>query len=348
MTKKKIIYCGLDEETFLLLSKESDFLLIAVNSINNYLRITYNPFNLFFKAIYHLRLENKFRGLEKFLLKFWKLFKRLSTSVYRKYSDYLELISEEKITVLDFNKEDLVEKFIKDNELDLLVVNCWGLLPKSIINAPRFGTLNIHPSKLPQYRGALPTLWSLKNHDKESAVSYIILGNKPDSGSIIAQHPFQISEKDDWLSLEIKIKEIISDTLIPDIKGYVEGKIIPWSQSGDNLSTTGKYDEYKLIDWNKEPGWDIYNKINLYPYLEPGIYCHFFLNGMKVEIKKAELIKDQKINHGLQPGQFIVKNLKVFFQTKGGIIKSRMFLDLGFKDSIILLIAVVTHLENLA
>jgi methionyl-tRNA formyltransferase len=339
MIKRKIVYCGLDTETFLLLNKEDEFSLLAVNSIDNYLKFTLNPFNLLFRAIYWLRLKNKLRYLEKFLLWQWKIFKNLSTSVYKRYRDYLELISEENITVLDFDNENLVEKFIKESEMDLLVVNCWGLLPQSIINAPKYGTINIHPSKLPQYRGALPTLWSLKNHDKESAVSYITLNDKADGGSVIAQHPFQISEKDNWLILEVKIKKIISDTLIPDIKGYMEGKIIPQSQDESSLSITGKYDEYKLIDWNKESGWDIYNKINLYPYSDPRVYCYFFLDGRRIEIRKAEFIRDQKIQPGLKIGQFKVKNLQVFIQAKDGIIKSRLFKDIDAASSIKLFFA---------
>ena len=126
--------------------------------------------------------------------------------------------------------------------------------PLEIIFAPKFKSVNIHPSKLPQYRGALPTLWALRNRDRESAVTYIVLDGRVDSGYIIGQYFFEISSSDDWLTFEVKIDKIIRMTLLHDLKGYLSGTIIPVEQDGDSLSVTGRYYDYMAINWHYR-GW---------------------------------------------------------------------------------------------
>lgn len=321
MQKIKYIYVGWDPETPLILSKDKNFELVAVSLIESFFAKTINPVNFIFKAVYSLRRMEKLRWLEFLLSLKWELFKSLSSSIFFVYRDYLALISEKKVNILDFADNEKVGKYIRDNDVDLIVVNTWDLLSKNIVELPKYGTINIHPSELPKYRGALPTLWALKNGDKKTAVTYMLLDNSMDGGKIISQHIFPISSSDDAISLESKIKEIIEKTLAQDISGYLDGKIIPLKQIGE-ATFTAKYEDYKKIDWQNENGRDIYNKIKLYPYLGHAEYCYIMLNDKKVLIKDAEFIPDAKIFENATAGQFRKSFLNILFQAKDGIIKT--------------------------
>lgn len=331
----KIFYIGLHPDTLVFLHEDPNIVVSGVNFLEYFFSFkTLNPINYIFKLVYFLRIERKYRSLEKFLFKVFYRLSDSSSSVAYKYKEYLKIISEKDIPVLDVDEIKEVEEFIKKEKIDLIVVNSWSLLPDEIVFAPKFGSLNIHPSKLPQYRGSLPTLWTLKNKDRESAVSYLIINDKVDGGKIISRHPFGIVGQDTSISLENKIDDILKDTLADDIGRYVRGEIIPMKQDSSLKSGTAKYAEYREIKWQEEQAKDIYNKIMLYPYLEPEIYCYFYCKKRKIEIRNARFVENQEIYVNAVCGNFAVKKMNVAFQAKGGIIECRLFKDIGFFDSL--------------
>lgn len=329
MQERKIVYAGLDIETLFLLCDKSDFSVFGVGKIEIFQTRTFNPANFVFKTVYFLRNQDTFRFLELFFLFVWCVFSPISSAIFRKYDRYLKLISKRKIKVLDFDDPQIID-YLKSQQIDLIVVNAWGILAEEIVLAPKFGTVNIHPSKLPQYRGALPTLWALKNKDSETAVTYMLLDKSVDTGKIISQHVFGLGNGDNWISVENKVADIIKKTLISDLKKYLAGELVPFSQDENIKSGTGRYMEYLKIDWENEKAEDIYNKINLYPFLEPELYCYFYLWNRRVEIKKAGL-GENVVN--MKVGQYKTKGLDVLFQAKDGIIKGRLFLDFSFGNS---------------
>jgi methionyl-tRNA formyltransferase len=154
-----------------------------------------------------------------------------------------------------------------------------------------------------------------------------------DAGAIIGQHSFPISVGDDWHSMEVKINEILRATFLSDLKRYISGDIKPAAQDIRIRSNTGKYYEYMKIDWNKENGKAIYNKINLYPFLVPTDYCFTLLNARKIVIKKAAFINSQAAL--LQFGQFHLQGLTLLIQANSGIIACKLFYGLGVMDSIL-------------
>ena len=98
-------------------------------------------------------------------------------------------------------------------------------------------------------------------------------------------------------------------------------------------SFTGKYETYKRILFSEEKAKDIYNKTNLYPYLEDGVFCFFVFRNRKIYVKKIELsdlILDLKIGH------FQISGLKIFFMTNQGALTATLFKDIAFKDSLLL------------
>ena len=335
--KIRILYVGYHSETLLLLCGDTRFDVIGVGLIDEFLSggtSTTNPVNAFFKLIYGLRCGNKYRLLERILLRLWKLISRFSSSFYYRYSDYLKALSEARREVVDVSNTSAIIDFIQLNRIDLMVVSAWSILPDEIVTLPKYGTINIHPSKLPQYRGALPTLWSLKNNDTESAVTYLMMDKVIDGGAIIGQHAFPIGSDDDCYSLEDKVNEILRATLLSDLERYVAGEIKPVAQDMHISSNTDKYYEYMKIDWGTENGTAIYNKINLYPFLVPEDYCYTLLNGRKIIIKKAVCIDIPATS--AQSGQYHVHGRTLMIQAKSGVIASRLFSGIRFKESIFL------------
>jgi methionyl-tRNA formyltransferase len=248
----------------------------------------------------------------------------------------LKGISKYRTAIINIGNRSETIDYLESNNVDLMVVNVWAILPEEIISLPKFGTVNIHPSKLPQYCGALPTLWSLKNGDKESALTYQIMDKAIDAGAIIGQHSFAISEVDDWISVEAIINEILQANFLSDLKGYIAGEIKPVAQNMQIRSNTDKYYEYMEIDWDKENCKDIYNKINLYPYFAPDEFCYTFLSGKKIEIKKADFINSRFALTKL--GQYYVQGLTLFIQAKVGVITCKLFSGVRIKDSFLFIL----------
>jgi hypothetical protein len=129
MEKIRYSYAGLDFETLVILSKDSDFKLVAVALNIAFYRRTLNPFNYIFKAIYFLRRKEALRWLELLFLFSWEFCYFSSSSIFRLNKDFLIYLSKNKIKILNFEKTDLAERFIKDNQVNLIIVNAWTLLP---------------------------------------------------------------------------------------------------------------------------------------------------------------------------------------------------------------------------
>ncbi len=332
-----VSYIGIDIPTFFLLLNSKDFSLKSVNLNRDFLIAkTYNPVNFIFKLLYFLRYKNKYRFLERITLLFWKLLYFFSDPLYKQYTQYLIAISERKLPLINLDNELNSVKYIKKKNIDLIIVNNWWILPESIINTPKYGSINVHPSKLPQYAGSLPTLWSLKNRDKESAVSYIVLNNTIDGGDIIAQHTFNISPNDDAISLEQHIEKILIRTLLKDVTNYLESKIKVKKQNMSLASKTGKYYNYMKVNWEEEKAEDIVNKINLYPYLWPLDKCFTSFDKQKIFLNNAVLSTK---NSFLKPGEFLIQGIQVFIGGKNKMLTMKLFKDFSIISSIKLYLA---------
>jgi methionyl-tRNA formyltransferase len=335
--KIRVIYIGYHIETLLLLYADKRFHVAGTGLIDEFLSSgTLNPVNALFKLIYGLRRRNQYRLLEKILLWAWIKTSRFATSFYYRYSEYLKALSESATVLVDFSNSREAMDFIASNSVDVMVVCSWSILSDEIVTLPKYGTVNIHPSKLPQYRGALPTLWSLKNGDRESAVTYFIINKAVDAGAIIGQHAFSLGEGDDWHCVENKIDGILRATLLSDLNGYIGGEIKPITQDMRIKSNTGRYYEYMKIDWDNENGNDIYNKVNLYPFIVPGDYCYTFINGKKIVIKKAGFNNSQAVLP--KAGHYQVRGITLCIQAKLGTIDCGLFSGLLLKDSLLFLL----------
>ncbi|MFC1700558.1 methionyl-tRNA formyltransferase [Patescibacteria group bacterium] len=200
-----------------------------------------------------------------------------------------------KKTALKYNLNIIQPKKISDVKLqiskynpDLIITADYGqIIPLDIINAPKFKTINIHPSLLPKYRGPAPIQAPIINGDKITGVTIMLIDEKVDHGPIISQIKISIAPKDTALTLRKKLSKEAGLFLIKILPKYIEGKIIPKKQDESQASYTkimAKQDG--RIDFTKENAQIIERKIKaFYPW--PGTWT--ILNKKRIKIIKAKI-----------------------------------------------------------
>ncbi|PCJ31729.1 MAG: methionyl-tRNA formyltransferase [Alphaproteobacteria bacterium] len=178
------------------------------------------------------------------------------------------------------------QKF-KSLNLDLAVVVAYGLiLPKEILDAPKYGCLNIHASLLPRWRGAAPIHRAIMAGDKVTGVDIMVMEAGLDTGPVILERPIDILPTDTTGSLHDKLKALGAEAIIPAIEGYVTGALIPKPQGDKGISYAHKIDKQEaLIDWQR-PAEDLRNHIHgLSPF--PGAYS--MAGGERIKMLQAEV-----------------------------------------------------------
>ena len=115
---------------------------------------------------------------------------------------------------------------------DIQVVVAFRMLPEQVWAMPRYGTLNVHASLLPQYRGAAPINWAVINGDTESGVTTFFLRHDIDTGDVAMQKSVPVSETDTAGDLHDKLMAEGAQLLIETIDGVISGnlKAVPQSQ----------------------------------------------------------------------------------------------------------------------
>lgn len=190
-------------------------------------------------------------------------------------------------------KNTEVEKIIKDSEPDLLVVADYGkIIPKNILDIPKFGALNIHPSLLPRHRGAAPIQYTILEGDKKTSVTIILMDEQVDHGPIIAisDLDFEISNLT-HTELSKKLSKLGGDLLIKILPKWFSGEIKPIPQDESRATFTKILTrEDGKIDWQKSAE-EIERQIRA---LEgwPGTWCVWPEENKKLKILRAEIFEN--------------------------------------------------------
>ncbi len=195
-----------------------------------------------------------------------------------------------------YQEDDLkkieVQKIIKEINPDVMIVMSYGkIIPLSIFNLPPYGTLNIHTSKLPQYRGASPIQNSLLNGDLETGVTLQKINEKLDEGNIILLEKCSINSNETYLSLKEKLA-LLSAEIIEKYFNLLNKHNLPAEKKQEGNATYChkiKKDDGK-INFAKDNALTIYNKWRAF-YLWPGIFCDFKNNILK--IKEIDFIETE-------------------------------------------------------
>ena len=136
---------------------------------------------------------------------------------------------------------------------DLFIVAAFGqILPQAVLDLPRYGTLNIHASLLPKYRGVSPISEAILQGDTETGVTIMLIDVGVDTGPILLQRAIPIAEDDTTGSLTLKLAALGASALLEALPLWVQGKITPQPQDERFASHTHMlHKEDGKIDWNR-------------------------------------------------------------------------------------------------
>lgn len=206
-------------------------------------------------------------------------------------SDIALVCEKENIPVLKPNiiNNKLIEQLTNLNA-DLFITFAYGvILPKSFFSISKLGGINIHPSLLPKYRGASPIQTALLNGDTVSGITIQKMALKVDSGDILLQHKFNISDKDDAITIEQKVSEISSILIIKLLNNFNYYLKNTTSQEEKNATFCKMYKKNDgLINWNNNT-LNIINKIRSF-VAWPVAYS--FIDKERINIYKATINKE--------------------------------------------------------
>ncbi|MGF2411580.1 MAG: methionyl-tRNA formyltransferase, partial [Ferruginibacter sp.] len=152
---------------------------------------------------------------------------QLQQSAVKKYAveNNLHVLQPEKLKNPDFLEE------LKSLKADLQIVVAFRMLPEVVWSMPRMGSVNLHGSLLPQYRGAAPINWAVINGEKETGVTTFKLKHEIDTGDILLQESFAIGENDTAGEVHDTIKEIGAAVLVKTVAGLATGNLAERPQS---------------------------------------------------------------------------------------------------------------------
>jgi methionyl-tRNA formyltransferase len=248
---------------------------------------------------------------------------KLTESAVKKYAveKGLYLLQPEKL------KDPLFIEALKTLQADIQIVVAFRMLPEMVWNMPPMGTINLHGSLLPQYRGAAPINWAIINGEKETGVTTFKLQHEIDTGNILLQESFPIGEDETAGEVHDRMKEIGAALLVKTVNGIYAGTLKEQPQSSglsressvvsressvtETLHSSLTTHEFKRapkiftetcrIDWTKQVA-EIYNLIR---GLSPFPAAFTYLNNKMLKIYRS---KKEPVRPSVATGTFLTDN----------------------------------------
>lgn len=187
------------------------------------------------------------------------------------------------------NNEEFINS-IKELNPDLICVVAYGkIIPKEILDIPKYGCVNVHGSLLPQYRGAAPIQWAVLNGDKVTGVTTMFMNEKMDEGDMILKEKVEIGEYETTGELWDRLSTIGASLLIKTIKQIEAGTAKPEKQGDDFSIAPMLKKEMAKIDWNEMNTEKIKNLVR---GLNPIMGAYTFYEGKKIKFWKVRIVEN--------------------------------------------------------
>lgn len=223
---------------------------------------------------------------------------KLTASAVKKYA------SEKNIPLLQPEKlrDPGFLEMLQDLNADLQIVVAFRMLPKAVWNMPRLGTVNLHASLLPQYRGAAPINWAIINGETETGLTTFKLRHEIDTGNILLQEKVAVLPEDNAGTLHDKMKDIGGRLVVKTVEAIAAGNIVESVQTmeGRQLKTAPKlYKETCKINF-EDTAASIHNLVRgLSPF--PAAFTYLQEKLVKIYVSVPET---EAHNHTHTPGEF--------------------------------------------
>ena len=184
-------------------------------------------------------------------------------------------------------------ELVKNLDPDVIVVAAYGkILPKNILDYPKYGCINIHGSLLPKYRGSAPIQWSVINGDKETGITIMQMDEGIDTGDSLMERAIPIGINDTAESMFEKLAALGGEMIVDALKTAEKGEFSPVKQD-EALSSYAPMlnKDISVIDWNK-PAVTVHNLIR-------GLYswpvAFTYLGGKKLKILSSSPCEDSGV-----------------------------------------------------
>ena len=203
-----------------------------------------------------------------------------------------EFCLQQNIPVLQPEKIREIKDTLVQLNPDLFCVVAYGkILPKDILEIPKLGSINVHGSLLPKYRGAAPIQWAVLNGDKTTGITTMYMDEGMDTGDIILKQEVEIGENETTGELWERLSKIGGELLTETVDKIEKGMAPRTKQGKDFTLAPMLKKEISKIDWENKTAQEIKNLIR---GLNPIMGAYTTYNNKKIKIWKADKIETQK------------------------------------------------------
>jgi methionyl-tRNA formyltransferase len=239
--------------------------------------------------------------------------RKLAESPVKEFSQRHDLLV---LTPSSLKDEDFV-RTLRELRPDLMLVVAFRILPEVVFTIPPLGTVNLHASLLPRYRGAAPINWAIMNGETQTGLTTFFIKKKVDTGDMIMQREVSIGPEETFGELHDRMAQLGVEVLLETVEMINGGEVKLIKQDDSLASAAPKITpEHCRIDWSKS-AQDIKNQIRgLSP--SPAAFTHF--RGKMLKIFKARVIGDDHLSEDF--GQVMDSDEKesVWIKTGRGIL----------------------------
>ena len=199
----------------------------------------------------------------------------------------LKLYQPEKVR----NNSEFIEE-IKNLNPDAICVVAYGkILPKELLEIPKYGAINVHGSLLPKYRGAAPIQWAVLNGDKKTGITTIYMDTGVDTGDMILKEEVEIGENETTGELWQKLAKIGGELLVKTLKQIEDGTANRTKQGKDYSIAPMLEKSMARIDWENKTAIQIKNLVR---GLNPIMGAYSYLRDKKIKFWKVENISKEE------------------------------------------------------
>ena len=219
--------------------------------------------------------------------------------------------------------EDFIEA-LKSLNPDVICVVAYGkILPKEILDIPKYGCINVHASLLPKYRGAAPIQWAVLNGDKTTGVTTMYMDVGMDTGDMILKEEVQIGEDETTGELWDRLSKIGGELLVKTLE-QIEARTAPREKQGEDYTMAPMLNkDMAKIDWENKSAIEVKNLVR---GLNPIMGAYTFWNGKKIKFWKVDIANnigyDEDNIQIFRNGTVLVSDQRdgLFIKTKKGIL----------------------------
>jgi methionyl-tRNA formyltransferase len=206
---------------------------------------------------------------------------------------------------------------IRSFKADVFVVVAFRILPESLFSIPEYGSINLHGSLLPKYRGAAPINWAIINGEKETGLTAFFLKKKVDTGDIIYQKKIPIGPEETFDELYLKTAREAGPVLETALDLIESGKVDPIPQDSSKASPAPKLTpEAAQIDW----GFPARNVVNFIRGLSSRPGAHTTFRGRRLIILKARPAEAETADKP-RPGRVIEDKHRLLVAVADGAVE---------------------------